>query len=94
MSKPSVVTKYLNKLDVLYKEHNIYTRLDALVASFICAKPHQYTPLIIKFNLMDAEKCRYMEAAHKLCNWSPPQGAYAWSPKLERVGQTITYWKS
>ena len=35
-----------------------------------------------------------MIAAHNQCNWSPPQGAYAWSPRLEKAGQTITYWKS
>ena len=35
-----------------------------------------------------------MRAAESACNWSPPQGVYQWSPKLEKAGQLITYWKS
>ena len=35
-----------------------------------------------------------MRAAESACNWSPPQGVYQWSPKLEKAGQLITYWRS
>ena len=90
-SKPSVVTKYLRKLDSLYIEHEIYQRLECLVIAFHTNVPTDYPPLITAFNKLDNEKCRYMEAAHSQCNWSPPQGAYAWSPCLERARQTITY---
>ena len=91
LSKPTVVTKYLSKLDSVYTEHKIYHRVDDIVDAFSAASPSEYPPLIAAFNRLDKEKCRYMVAAHSQCNWSPPQGAYAWSPRLEKAGQTITY---
>ena len=94
LSKPTVVAKYLNKLDALYIEHKIYSRLHDIVHSFSIASKSEYPPLIAAFNKLDSEKCRYIVAAENQCNWSPPQGAYAWSPRLEKAGQTITYWKS
>ena len=94
LSKPTVVAKYLGKLNSLYIKHKIYTRLDDIVDAFSAASPSEYPPLIAEFNRLDKEKCRYMVAAHNQCNWSPPHGAYAWSPRLEKAGQTITYRKS
>ena len=94
LSKPTVVTKYLSKLDSLYVEHKIYRRLNDIVHAFSKAHQSEYPPLITEFNKLDNEKYRYMVAAHNQCNWSPPQGAYAWYPRIEKAGQTITYWKS
>ena len=34
-----------------------------------------------------------MRAAENFAGSPPPNGAYEWSPLLERTGQAITYWK-
>ena len=78
----------------MYVNHKILQRIQALVLLFENETTSDYTRLIIEFNKLDDEKNRYARAAENHCNWSPPQGAYAWSPKLEKAGQTITYWKS
>ena len=75
LSKPTVVAKYLGKLNSLYIENKIYTRLDDIVDAFSAAIPSEYPPLIAAFNRLDEEKWQYMVAAHSQCNWSPPQGA-------------------
>ena len=46
-----------------------------------------------KLDKLDAERVRLMVAAEKYAGRAPPKGFYAWSPLLEKVGQTITYWK-
>ena len=83
--------KYLDKLEQLFVDHKILQRIHALVLLFETNTTSDYTQLIIEFNKLDDEKNRYARAAESYCNWSPPQGAYAWSPKLEKAGQTITY---
>ena len=45
LSKPTVVAKYLNKLDALYIEHKIYSRLHDIVHSFSIASKSEYPPL-------------------------------------------------
>ena len=42
---------------------------------------------------LDKEREGYMVIAEKYAGRPRVQGIYAWSPMLEKVGQTITYWK-
>ena len=91
LSKLTIVTKYLYKLEQLFVDYKILQRIQNLVLLFKNKTTNDYTQLIFKFNQLDEEKNRYTRAAESHCNWSPPQGAYAWSPRLEKSGQTITY---
>ena len=56
LSKPSVVKKYLDKLEQLYVDHKILQRIQALVLQFENKTTSEYTRLIIEFNKLDDEK--------------------------------------
>ena len=53
LSKPIVVAKYLSKLDALYVEHKIYSRLHDIVHAFSEAHQCEYPPLIVEFNKLE-----------------------------------------
>lgn len=76
MSKPSVVTKYLDKLEHLFIEHKLLQRIQELVLQFENNTTNDYTQPIIQFNQLDEENTRYTHAAESYCNWSLPHGAY------------------
>ena len=40
---------------------------------------------------LDQERVRYMMAAETFTGLSPSNGAYTWSPLLEKTGRTVTY---
>ena len=56
ISKPSVVKKYLDKLEMLFTEHKILQRVLNLVCQLKNSQTHDYTDLIIQFNKLDEEK--------------------------------------
>jgi len=73
LSKPSVVKKYLDKLEQLFNDHKILQRIQDLVLLFENNTTTDYTHLIAEFNKLDEEKNRYARAAEIYCNWSPPR---------------------
>ena len=72
MSKPTVVKKYLDKLEELYAKYRMLQRIQVLIKQFDITPEANYTPLIEKFNQLDEEKTRYTRAAENHCNGSPP----------------------
>ena len=94
LSHRDIVLKYITKLESLYKEHRIMPRLDKIRLQIERASTDEHRKCLFnKLDKLDVERVRLMVAAEKYAGRAPPKGTYAWSPLLEKVGQTITYWK-
>ena len=55
MSKPTVVKKYLDKLEELYAKYRMLQRIQVLIKQFDITPEANYAPLIEKFNQLNEE---------------------------------------
>jgi len=78
----------------LYKEHHIWERAVKLAQATVAAPTEAIQDKYFdRLDRLDQERICYMRAAENYAGLPPANGAYEWSPSLEKAGQTITYWK-
>jgi len=97
LGRRDIVKRYIDKLEELYEGHKILERSEALQGKIIHA--HELNDevkvkrLFVNLDRLDRERVNYVISAEKFAGRPPSNGAYEWSPSLEKTGRTITYWK-
>ena len=68
MSRRDIVTRYIFKLEQLYKERYIWNRAEKLARLTLTAKNEgMEKKYFTQFDELDKERIRYMRSAEKLC---------------------------
>ena len=94
MGRRDIVERYVTRLVRLYKEHHIWERAVKLAQATVAAPTEAIKDKYFnQLDRLDQERICYMRAAENYAGLPPANGAYEWSPSLEKAGQTITYWK-
>ena len=91
MGRRDIVAKYITRLEILYKEHSILERFEALVQRIQhAADEEEIQQTFGKLDKLDVKNVNYMIATENFTRKPPPTGIYAWLLTLEKMKRTIT----
>ena len=90
LDDPRVVQKYLQILDKIFKQNQVFSRLKELKQT--CSKQSTPTPEVLnEYEELDKLRYQCMKLAERKCR-KFKCGGVLWSPRLQQARDTILFW--